>query len=241
MRRRHALLAACLALAAAPLAGASELRAFNAAVAEAYAFHRSALFYLRTGNAMVAGFELEQMRERWRAVAARFAGDPPDAFADDPGFDALLAEVAERTRAGAEAAAAGDGDGAREAIEPVRGALAALRARAGVRVFSDCIDEVSAAMDALYAYRREPPDLDDAAAVNAVKAKTGVLDYLLRRCDREAAPAVREDAEFRRLIDGSTAALAAMFRAIDRKDRTAVINVLRELHSFERILWLRFG
>jgi hypothetical protein len=237
---RALALALALALTVSP-AAASELAQFNTAVAGAYGFYRSALFYLRTGNTMVAGFELEQMQERWQAVEDRFAARPPDAFADDASFPDVLHDVGRRTRDAAQAATAGDGDGAAKALEPIRGWLAGLRERAGVRVFSDCIDEVGAAMDALYVFRKTPPDLSDPDQVNAVKARAAVLDYLLRRCDREADPAVRADGEFRRLVDGASAAVAAMFKALDRRDTTAVINVLRELRSFDHILYLRFG
>jgi len=234
-------LAAALLLAASAAGAASELSRFHDAVAGAYAHYRSAVFYLRTGNAMVAGFELDQMRERWSALEARFAANPPDAYADDADFAAILAGIGQRTTSAAGAAAAGDAEAAAAALEPVRGTLAAMRRRAGVRVFSDCVDEVNAAMDALYHYRRAPVDFADAAQVNDVKAKTAVLDYLVARCDGEASAAVRADGEFRSLVDGMRASGTSMFRALDRGDATAVVNVIRELRSFDRMLFLRFG
>jgi hypothetical protein len=237
---RPIVLVALLVATAAPRA--SELSDFHAAVADAYGFYRSAVFYLRTGNALVAGFELDQMRERWDALEARYAAAPPDAYSDLPDFAATLASIDERITAGSTAAAGGDAEAAAAALRPVRETLSAMRARAGVRMFSDCVDEVNAAMDALYAYRRRIPlDVEDAAQVNDVKGKAAVLDYVVGRCDAAAAPAVREDEEFRRLMDGMRASSRQIPTALDRKDATAVINLLRELHSFDRILYLRFG
>ena len=234
------LLAAALLLGAGAVQ-ASDLSRFHDALAQAYAPYRSAVFYLRTGNAMVAGFELEQMRERWSALEARYAAAPPDAYADETDFAATLAAIGHSADTAAEAAAAGDAEAAAAALEPVRGTLAAMRRRAGVRVFSDCVDEVNAAMDALYHYRRTPLDFTDRAQVDDVKARTAVLEYAVQRCDGEAPPEVREDGEFRRLVDGMLAGRETMFRALDREDATAVVNLIRELRSFDRILFLRFG
>ena len=175
------------------------------------------------------------------SVDLRFSETPPDAFSDDREFAVVLGDVAQRVNRAVEAAAVGDAEGARATLLPIRESLSELRRRAGVRVFSDCIDEVSAAMDVLYVYRTSPPDLSDPEQMNRVKAAGAVLDYLLRRCDAEAAPDVRADVEFRRLVDGSRQAIAALFTSVDRKDARAVTNVLRELRSFERILFLRFG
>jgi uncharacterized protein YukE len=232
---------ALLLLGTAAGAGASQLSEFHGAIAQAYGFYRSAVFYLRTGNTMVAGFELEQMRERWRGVRERYAGAPPDAYADDPRFARALADIAGHIESAAAAAADGDAGKASAALAPVHDTLAQLRRRAGVRVFSDCVDELNAAMDALYAYRHQRPDLADVSQANDVKAKAAVLRYLVRRCDGAADRAVREDDEFRRLIDGMLVASDAMFEAVDRKDTTAVVNLIRELRSFDRILFLRFG
>jgi hypothetical protein len=238
--RLRPTIAALLLIGCVP-SGASTLSEYHAAVAQAYGFYRSAVFYLRTGNTMVAGFELGQMHERWDEVRAHYERAAPDAYSDDPHFGPALAEIAGRIDTALQATADGDAERASAALAPVRVTLAELRRRAGVHVFSDCVDEINAAMDALYPYRRERPDLGDLAQVNDVKAKTAVLRYLLRRCDAAADPEVHEDEEFRRLVDGMLAASDAMFEAVDRKDTTAVVNIIRELRSFDRILFLRFG
>jgi hypothetical protein len=234
------ILASLLTFAAAPRA--SELSDFHSSVAQAYGFYRSAMFHLRTGNTMVAGFELSQMREQWEGLRTRYVAKPPDAYADLADFGSLLSSVGERAATAEEAIANGDAEAASEALAPVRGMLAQMRESAGVRVFSDHVDAVTAAMDALYEYRRKRPlDMQDAAQVNDVKAKAAVLHYLVQRCDAAARPEVRGDGEFRRLIDGMLASSADVPSSLDEKNETAVVNLLRELRSFERILYLRFG
>lgn len=240
MNRLHCL-ALGLLLPLALAARASDTGDFHDALADTWRFYRGAVFYLGTGNHMVAGFELEQMREHWDVLQQRFAADPPDPYSDDPRFAEVLEESGARVQQALAATAAGDADTASRTLAPLRGELAALRARAGVHTFSDCVGEANAAMDALYVYRAEPPALDDAAAVNEVKARTAVLRYVLRRCDRRAPPAVQRDPEFRRIVDGSLASLEQLFVALDGSDPTTVVNLLRELRSFDRILFLRFG
>ena len=240
MRRvRNPLCALLLATAAA--APASDLNDFHIALEDAWRFYRSAQFYLRTGNAMVAGFELEQMQSRWQAMQGRFAAAPPDAYADDPHFASVLQDGADSIAVASDAAGAGDAEGASAALAPLGDELAGLRRRAGVRVFSDCIAEANAAMDGLYAFRHDPPPLADRQAANAIKAAAAVARYTLARCDTAAVDSIRNDTEFRRLVDGSLASLATLFEAVDNEDRTAVINLLRELRSFDRMLALHFG
>jgi hypothetical protein len=96
-------------------------------------------------------------------------------------------------------------------------------------------------MDRLFRYRHAPPDWNDPAAVDALRAETAVTDYLYRRCRDLAAPEVQASAEFRRIIDNAIASLELLPAAIRAGDEAAVIRILRELRSFDRMLWLRFG
>ena len=241
MRPHRGLLPALLLAITCASVTASELRDYHAAMADAWRFYRSATFYLRTGNAMVAGFELEQMNERWDSVQERYANTPPDAYADDPAFAHILADGHTRIAATLKATASGDAKTAAAELAPLRAELGALRQRAGVRTFSDCVDDTNAAMEPLYVYRRNLPPLTEAGVVNDLKAKAAVYRYLLQRCDEEATESVRNDPEFRRLVDVSVASVKTLFEALDRGDRTAVINILRELRSSDRMLFLNFA
>jgi hypothetical protein len=234
-------LALALGLALAAPAAASELSDFNAAVDAAMDHRRAALFYLRTENPMVAEIELESADERWAAVVARWGETPPDAFADEADWAGELAAVGAALETAQQAAAGGDAKAAAAALEPVGPRLSRLRAEAGVIVFADRVAEANRAMDALWVYRREPIDWADAAQVDDLRARTAVTAYLYGKLKETAAADIAEDPEFARLVDGTLDALGLMWGAIDMQEETAVINILREIRSFDDLLWLRFG
>ncbi len=241
---RKCLLFAVLALTLTGPAGAaraSDLADFNSAAAAAYGHYRAAVSYLRTGNAALAAIELEAAAGKWQGVSARFADSPPDAFADDPAWAATLKGIGQRLREALAATDAGDLEAASGALAPVRGELGALRRRNNVVVFSDRVDALTAAMDRLWRYRREPPDLDSSAALRELRSDTAVFEYLLVIC-REAAPAaLRGDPDFVRFLDSAAEGVERLWQAIETKDQTLLINTLRELRSFERLFFLRFG
>ncbi len=239
-RASLAALFAVLAFAAAP-ARAGDLAAFLAAVGEVDTHGRTAAFYLRTDNPAVAGFELDEMTDKWRAVVARFGSAPPDAFADDPAWRQALGRIGEALATARGAASEGDAEAGQAALAAVRGELATLRQRNNVWTFSDCIDEIAAQMSGLWRYRHAPPDLASTEVANRVKAQIGVLSYLFTRCRERAPRTLVGNAEFEHLIDGSLESLSRMWATVDGRDAQAFVSYLRGLRSFERLLFLRFG
>lgn len=227
--------------AAEASAAPSRLAAFNRAVAEAYEPYRGAVSYLRTGNLDLAALEIEAASERWKAVMDAFAATPPDAFAEDGEWAATLGDVASRLDAALEAVDKGDKDAALTAAGPVRAILGGLRRRNHVVVFSDRVDEITAAMDRLWAFRKSPPDFDAPEDLRKVREETAVLGYLVERCAEEAPAELLAREDFRRLLEGTEEAVERMWRAIEGKDERLLINTLRELRSYDRMLFLRFG
>jgi len=222
-------------------AHAGDLADFNKAVAAAYAPYRDAVSYLRTENVALAAFELDDVIVKWRDVTMRFAAAAPDAFADDPTWEATLRGIGTRLDDALSAIDAGDDKAALQTLAPIRGELGDLRARNGVVVFSDRVNEVSAAMDALWVYFSAAPDLASAEIARDITAKMAVLTYVVGRC-REQAPAdLREDETFIRLIDGLAEGTGRIGRALDERNQNRLSVILGELRSFERILFLRFG
>jgi hypothetical protein len=220
---------------------AGELSSFNEQVASAYAPYRSAMFYLRTGNPGVAVLDLDAASRAWQSVVARFGEAPPDAYADDEDFGDRLKSVQQALDSGQSLLDGADRTAAMEVLTPVRMELAALRRRSGIRVYSDCIDEMNAAMDRLWQYRQEPPNFDQPDQVNAVKRDTAVAEYLYRRCYETAPVAYQSDEAFRRMFEGSLASLPLIFDALDQVNEAMLINILRELRSFDRMIWLQYG
>lgn len=233
-----ALLLLCLAL---PAAAESDLARYRAAVEAAYGHYRGALFYLHTGNPAVANLELQDAVESWRDGVMPFAESPPDAYADDAAFGAVLGEVAGRLEKAEALSAAGEAEPAEAELAPIRPRLAELRARNGQRVFSDCVDDANAAMDRLWEFRHAELDFQDRAQINALRYEAAVTHFLYARCQEQAPPALREAPEFQRIVGGAVASLATIPEAVDEANAERVVNLLRELRSFDRLFWLTFG
>ncbi|MDZ7747779.1 MAG: hypothetical protein U5K43_02235 [Halofilum sp. (in: g-proteobacteria)] len=167
-----------------------------------------------------------------------YADSPPAAFAHDPRFGETLERIDEAL---GRASAADATDAARDALAGIPATLAELRARNHVIVFADHVREANRAMDRLYAYRHRDIDFADQAVVDDLRARLAVTAYAYRECDAAAPPDIASDPAFRRMIDGTLGSLDLMWEAIAAGDQRTVINILREVRSFDRLLWLRHG
>jgi hypothetical protein len=237
--RLCAALSALLMLASA--ATADELDLFNAAVEDFSAHNRAALGYLRTENLELGALEMERMKASWGALTERFGGNPPRAFRDNPRFATTLVDVPTRLVGGFLMLQMRRPDLARDALVGIRKEISELRRSSQVEVLADCIIDANAAMDALFANRDKPPDLaaPDAAAELANKAEA--YGATVRRCDGMAASDVRNQPEFRRLVDGITASLALIPKAVAERDGDLLHRLLIELRSFDNLLAFRYG
>ena len=220
---------------------AGELGDFHRQVAEAYAPYRSAMFYLNSGNADVAYFELQTAAKRWQKVVERFTASVPDTFAEDGRFVDVLNQVQATFEAGSAAIDRDDPEGAIASLVSIRTDLSALRKRNGVRIFSDCVDEMNAAMDRLWAFRDQALDMDQVGQVNAIKREAAIAEFLYQKCYQEAPADLKESDEFERLFDGSLASLPLIFEVLDQGNGDRLVNILRELRSFDQMIWLQFG
>lgn len=235
------LLALVLSLPSTTPATAGPFTDFQAAAGVALDHYRQGLFYLRTGNAGVAVLELEAMAEKWRTLRTRFAADPPDIYAGDPGWRTTLEEVAERVADGAAAADAGDVEAAQAHLAPIRTLLSALRRRNHVFVFSDCVDEANAAFRGLFSFRHQPPDFASEEEVNSLRQATAVTIHWYARCKATAPAAIATDTQFQRLMEDSLYSLNRIWVAISEKNARNLVNILRLMSSWDHILYLKFG
>lgn len=220
---------------------AADLRDFHEAVAGAYGHYRQSVFYIRTENAAVAVLELDEFVTKWTGVVDRFADAPPPAFAADAEWRASLEEIRERAANGLEALDAGRVEVAVDALMPIRRLLGELRQRNGVIVFSDHIDELSAAMDVLARYRREVTDLNDASMAEPARRQAAVVAYLFDKVRRNAPDSVSADPEFARTYEGVAESMDRLWRGFETRDLRLYRIGIGELHSHERLLYLRFG
>jgi hypothetical protein len=230
-RLKRDLRIAVLAFVLAAPARADDLSDFHAAVEAAMSHHRVASGYLRTGNIDLAALEIEGLRESWGKVSAL---PRPSVFRDPQRYTATMLDVAARLIGTRLVLDLGRADVARESLDAVRRSLSELRRASGVMVLADCVLDANVSMDALFANDAKPDWESVTAGAESHQAT-------LQRCDRMAPPAIRNHAEFRRLIDGSLASLAQVGKAVETRDTDLLHRLLIELRSFDHLLAFRHG
>ena len=201
------------------------------------AHRRVALGYLRTQNGELGAVEIERLRERWTADRRKLA----PSTAGDAAVAAALARTEGLVADSQKAADDGDAERARMLLDRAAGPLDAWRAAKGIRLFSDCIAEITVAYEQLDRHRLNRPDLADPSVAESILGQSNRTIAALERCDREAAAAVRREPEFRRLIEGMLASLRQMPEAARARDGAHLHRLLIEQRSFERLLSFRFG
>lgn len=197
---------------------------------------RIAMAYLRTGNVDLGAIEIETLRDHWladrRAIEAVVAADRELA--------GTLAATEKTVLASLQAVDAADLPRALALLDEAAIPLGAWRKANGIRLFSDCIAEVSVAFEPLDRYRWSPPDLT-AVGGALIVAATARVEQALAQCDREAPADVAASPEFRRLIEGMTASMRQMPQAVAGRDGAYLHRLLIEQRSFERLLTFRYG
>ena len=135
---------------------------------------------------------------------------------------------------------AGNVKAAQGKLAPIRTVQTDLRRRNGIFLFSKCVEEANRAMDTLYAYRHRPANFDDRRDVNELPRCAAVTAHRYERCFKTAPEKYKASAEFQRLMYASLRSLGLIWDAVDKKQQRRVINILRELRSSDRLLYLRF-
>lgn len=237
MRLARAIIFALAFVASA--ARADDLADFNAALEAVSAPNRVAIDDLRTGKLDAALLDIDRLREAWDVFERRFAGKRPAAFDGVELYGTLFIRIRVRLVGIDLMIAMGKPDAVRQALEGVRGDFYDLRKGAGVVVLADCIRDANAALDALML--GDDLNLAKPQARDDLAAKAQSYGATLTRCDGIADEAVRNGAEFRRLIDGAQTSVALMAKAIAARDRDLLRRALLELRSIDNRLALRFG
>jgi len=191
---------------------------------------RLASSYLRTGNIDFAALALEKIVE----------GKTPAPV------EGGLADVVTSARAQAKSALdlvdANEPEKARDVLLKLRQTLFQQHQVRKITVFDDCIWQLTKTGPALWYFRKNPPDLADQGQSQAV-AKAAA-DYLvqLNKCDDLAAPEIKTDGDFQRLVRGARASLERFpAEVVIAKDGGLLFRFIIELRSFDRLLYLRFG
>lgn len=222
-------------------AAANDLVAFNGAVDRSYGHFRVAAAYLRTGNAALASLELEDAEAAWRVDVLPFADNVPPVFDGDPAFADDLSAIHSRLTEMLREANAGGTDSAYARSADVRAALSGLYRRNGFFRLSDCLWDLTQAMDDLWTYRHEPPDMNDRTAVIELSERIGAFDWIVNLCVALAPETTRGDDRFQRLTESLMGSIVAVRDAARDGDAARLISVLREQRSIERLLVMNFG
>lgn len=220
---------------------ANDVNAFNADVSKAYTAYRSAANYLRTGNSGIAFLELSDASDVWVMIINKYAAAPPRPYKKDTHFSETLSRIAKALNEGRNLAETDDAPASLKAINPVRHLIYGLRKRNGIRVYADCVTELNRAMEPIYVHRRVVPDLYNEALHAQITNESHTYQKLLDECRALAPASYALDQEFIRLYDGTMESITSIFPAIESRRPQRVINVIRELRSFDRIIYFKFG
>ena len=235
-----------IAASVALLAGVSAVRAedlalFNAAMEDVASHNRVAIGYLRNENFDLAVVELERMKDSWGAFAEKFSGNRPEPFRDNKLYVNMLVDVPTRIVTALIMINFGRPQIATNSLEAIREEMSAVRRASGVEVLADCVLVSHAAMEAFLVYRDKVPDWNEPATPTDIATKADAYGAVVKRCDGMAPEPVRANPEFRRLIDGVSASLAFVPKAIAGHDRDLLYRVIIELRSFDNLLAFRYG
>lgn len=222
-------------------ARAAEPADFEAAVDGAYRSYRTALFYAHTGNTDLAAIELRQAQDTWSDIQGKYLATPPAAYAKDPHWGDDLEAVAQKLADTVALLDAGKGKEAEAAGRSIADTLSNLRKRNGRAGYSDCVLDLTRQMDVLFRWRHQPPVLTDQAQANKIMAQALGYRAQLLRCRALAPKEYAGTPDFARIYDGANKSVSSLPPAIERKDPHAVVNILRELISFDRILFFKLG
>ncbi len=222
-------------------AQANNVDVFNVDVSKAYAAYRSASSYLRTGNPGIAFLELSDASDVWAKITRKYAAAPPRPYKKDTHFGETLSRIAKALNKGRDLAEGGDAKASLKTIRPVRDLIYDMRKRNGIRLYADCVTELNRAMEPIYVHRRVIPDLYNEALHARITNESRAYQNLLQECRTLAPESYTSDDEFIRLFDGTMESITSIFPAIESRKPQRVINVIRELRSFDRIIYFKFG
>lgn len=220
---------------------ADEAQAFDDLVTEAQAGYRAAMFYARTGNPALAGIELGQAQAVWDEIVSTYGGKPPGPYAKDGRWADDLKAILGHVSKGMDLLDEEKAKAARAELAPVRDLIYGLRDRAGRMGYEECVTDLNRQMEVIFKWRHAAPDFDIPGTAEDVTRESMKYRDILRRCRALAPEAKKKAADFQRIFDGADDSISSMSDAVDRKSPLGVVNILRELRSFDRILYFKLG
>lgn len=191
---------------------------------------RTASDYLRTDNLDFAALALEDL----------IASTPPTTLA------APLAKAAVSALAEANAALnqidEGEGAAARDRLLELRQAFFDTNLKNDIEVFDDCIWAARKSAPPLWHYRRNKPDFTDVKQRQQVVAVVDKYLAQLERCDAIVPDEIKADEGWTRIGLGAITSLRRIkTESLPNNDVGQFIRFIRELRSFDNLLYARYG
>lgn len=228
-------LAVLIGLASAPVSagpfrdGEDDLRA-------AYTDYRAALFRTNQNDANGSRLTIDAFRAKWTALAAAWARQAPPQYADDPALGSTVQDVAATAAEAAKLTEVGRLTDAHEVLERIRDHLSALRARNGVRSFSDPVNAYHEQMEKIllgtyggFSAEGLLELRDDVAVLAHLAAELGKPGPWNRPAGVDAA------------LPPIAASIAAVRTALAGSDREALRNAIKALKPAFSRMFLQFG
>jgi hypothetical protein len=222
-------LALCLS-ASASLAG--PFRDSEAAIAQAYADYRVALFQTNQKNKEATTEAILSFRSKWSALVLAWRASPPPQYAEDPKLSETLDAVARIAGEAATATDSGDLPRAHEILEGIRDQLGGLRSRNSITTFSD-------RMNAYHEVMEHAVDMTDVSQASALE-HAGVLVYLAKQIGANRPSGV-DPAAFEAAFTALEGSVSAFLAAARSGDKAAIDTARKALKPPYSRMFLRFG
>jgi hypothetical protein len=224
-----------------PIAAAGTVHEFHKAEARAMRGYRWASFYLRTGNLALAEMELGQFADGATKLVQSYAVNPPDIYSTDDTWPGDLRKIAQLASEAQAALSVDNVEEARAKLTPIRALNGDMRRRNGVFLFVDCIDIANHSFTRLFRFRHNPPNFQKPEQLDSVRQDLAETLYWYRQCLKAAPVETAQDSRFRRLVETSIVSLEKVWGALRAGEERRMINLLREVASSNRLLYLQFG
>jgi hypothetical protein len=209
------------------------------AMQTAYGPYRMALFKTNSNSQAEARMALDQARQSWTQLTARFGSKPPAPYDRDLSFGSSLAEISKVFSRATEQVAANQLSAAHETLEAARDILSVLRQRNHVIVYSDHMNAYHSEMEHLLI--DGPKMLAQVDGMQKLTASVGVLSYLSKKLKTEAPFAYASDGEFNELLRAVGTSVADLEGAVLAQNAVAVKEAMTKLKAPYGKLFLKFG
>ena len=182
---------------------------------------RTSWSYLRTQNIDLALIELD-------GILAKLPADANAGVKDSVSKALKLAEAGEIEKAG-------------DALFEIRQDLRKRNKTLNETLFEDCIWDANRLGDVLWPTIRTAPDFKNEGVRTTLTVALMNYRASLQSCNDSAPIAVQDNAEFRRLMDGTLPSLDIAIEATQKADNALFYRYMIEIISFDRLLYFRFG